>query len=265
MTTIVLGHSGFIGKYIYNNLKKNNKKVIGGNTKNCNLLNKKKINNFFKKKNNFNLIICSSLVKSKVDNQKSFNKNILMISNLLSVINKKKINKIIFLSSIDVYKSTAKFKESTSPTVPKTKYGLSKLISEYLLKNEFSHKKLVILRLTGVYDDDIKGRNMISHIRRGFRARSLNINSSGNELRDYIHVADVAKIVSFFLKNNFSGIYNLATGSSKSVRSYVDKIKKLQTSKKVEIKYSLKNNLQNITIDITKLKKIFSLSKIKNF
>ena len=186
-----------------------------------------------------------------------------MISNLLSVIDKKKVNKIIFLSSIDVYKSNVKFKENTSPTVPKTKYGLYKLTSEYLLKKQFSSKKLIILRLTGVYDDDINGKNMISYIRRGLVKRSLSIKSSGNELRDYIHAVDVAKVINFFLKNNFYGIYNLASGSSKSVRYFVDKIKKTQITNKFKIKYSLKNNLQDIIIDISKLKRIFSLSKIK--
>ena len=41
MNNIVLGHSGFIGSHTYKFLKNKGLKVIGGNTKNCNLLNKK--------------------------------------------------------------------------------------------------------------------------------------------------------------------------------------------------------------------------------
>ena len=108
MTTVVLGHSGFIGKHIFNYLKKKNYLVFGGNTKNCDLTKKRIIKKFFKKKEKINLIICSSLTRSKVDNKKSFNKNILMILNLINVIDKEKINKVIFLSSIDVYKINGK-------------------------------------------------------------------------------------------------------------------------------------------------------------
>ena len=212
MSTIILGHSGFVGKHIYDNLKKNKINPIGGNTKNCNLLKKTQTEKFFKGKNKFNLIICSSLVRSKKDNQKSFNQNILMISNLLNVIDEKNVNKIIFLSSIDTYKPTkSKLKENTSPTIPETKYGLYKLTAEYLLKNKFPSKKLIILRLTGVYDDNINGINMVSYIRRGIKKSFLDINSSGKELRDYIHAEDVAHVVHFFLLNNFSGIYNVAS------------------------------------------------------
>tara|TARA_B100000787_G_C16190085_1_gene296956 strand:+ start:756 stop:1592 length:837 start_codon:yes stop_codon:yes gene_type:complete len=265
MSTIILGHSGFVGKHIYDNLKKNKINPIGGNTKNCNLLKKTQTEKFFKGKNKFNLIICSSLVRSKKDNQKSFNQNILMISNLLNVIDEKNVNKIIFLSSIDTYKPTkSKLKENTSPTIPETKYGLYKLTAEYLLKNKFPSKKLIILRLTGVYDDNINGINMVSYIRRGIKKSFLDINSSGKELRDYIHAEDVAHVVHFFLLNNFSGIYNVATGTSKSVQFYVEKIKKMNFSNKVKINYFLKNNLNDININISKLKKIFSLSKSIN-
>ena len=185
-----------------------------------------------------------------------------MISNLLNVIDEKNVNKIIFLSSIDTYKPTkSKLKENTSPTIPETKYGLYKLTAEYLLKNKFPSKKLIILRLTGVYDDNINGINMVSYIRRGIKKSFLDINSSGKELRDYIHAEDVAHVVHFFLLNNFSGIYNVATGTSKSVQFYVEKIKKMNFSNKVKINYFLKNNLNDININISKLKKIFSLSK----
>ena len=47
MNNIVLGHSGFIGSHIYKYLKNKGLKVIGGNTKNCNLLKKKRHNKFF--------------------------------------------------------------------------------------------------------------------------------------------------------------------------------------------------------------------------
>ena len=47
MSTIILGYSGFIGKYIYKILKNKKEVTIGGNSKNCNLLKKKKYKTFF--------------------------------------------------------------------------------------------------------------------------------------------------------------------------------------------------------------------------
>lgn len=263
MTTILLGHTGFIGKHIFYLFKKNKKKILGGNSKNCNLLKKKQIINFFKNLKNFNLIICSSLVRSKQDNIKSFNNNILMIINLLSSLDEKKINKIIFLSSIDVYSQKNVLKENSTPTIPRNKYGLYKLISENLLKTHFNKRKLIILRLSGVYDDNINGKNMISYIKRGLKKKSLKINSSGKELRDFIHAEDVAKISYFFLQSNLNGIFNVATGKSNNIRYYVNKIYKKNFLNYAKINYDLKNKLQDVIVNVSKLKRIFPLSKLK--
>jgi nucleoside-diphosphate-sugar epimerase len=263
MTTVILGYTGFVGKHIFNYLKKKKFLVLGGNTKNCNLLKKKNIKNFFKKKDKINLIICSSLTRSKEDTVKSFNKNILMILNLINVIDREKINKVIFLSSIDVYKINGKLRENISKTNPITKYGKYKLIAEDLLKKNFSKKKLVILRLSGVYDENINGKNMISYIKRGLKRGHLEIQSSGYELRDYVHANDVAKVIYLFLKSNSYGIFNLASGVSKNIKYYVKRLIKKYPSSNLKISYNNKNHLKDIEININKLKKVFSVLKLK--
>ena len=263
MTTVVLGHSGFIGKHIYKLLKKKQNSVIGGNSKNCNLLKKRQIKSFFKKKKNFNLIICSSLVRSKFDTKKSYNQNILMISNLIKVIDKKTIRKIIFLSSIDVYKKTGILNENNSKIKPDTKYGHYKLFAENLLKKYISKNKLTILRLTGVYDDDINGQNMISFIRRGLKKNYLNIKSSGEELRDYVHANDVAKTIYLFLKNDNYGVFNLASGVSKKVKYFVKKLNKTYSSNNLAIFYNPENHLNDKIVNVNKIKKVISIKDFK--
>ncbi len=263
MTTVVLGYTGFVGKHIFNYLKKKKFLVFGGNTKNCNLLNKKSIKKYFNNKDKVDLIICSSLTRSKVDTKKSFNNNISMILNLINVVDSKKINKVIFLSSIDVYEVNGKLTESISKTNPVTKYGKYKLIAEYLLKKNFSKKKLIILRLSGVYDENIKGKNMISYIKRGLKRGHLNIKSSGDELRDYVHADDVAKVTYLFLKSHSYGIFNLASGVSKNIKYYIKKLIKKYPSNNLKISYNKNNHLKDIEININKLKKVFSILKLK--
>ena len=262
MSTIILGYSGFIGKYIYKILKNKKEFTIGGNSKNCNLLKKKNIKHFFKNKDNFNLIICSSLVRSKVDTKKSQDNNILMISNLIEQIKKKKIKKIIFLSSIDVYSQNGKLIENRTKTNPKTKYGNYKLLAEKLLKINFPKKKLVILRLTGVYDHNINGKNMISYIRRGLKKNFLYIKSSGEELRDYIHAHDVSIVVHYFIKKKNFGVFNLASGVSKKVKYYVNKLNNVNSEKK-KILYDNKVQLKDIIVDVKKLNKLLPISKFR--
>lgn len=263
MTTVILGYTGFVGKHIFDYLKKKKFLVLGGNTKNCNLLYKRSIKKFFKNKDKINLIICSSLTRSKVDTKKSFNINISMILNLINVIDRKKINKIIFLSSIDVYKLNGKLQEGISKTTPVTKYGKYKLIAEDLLKKNFSKKKLIILRLSGVYDENIKGINMISYIKRGLKKGHLKIKSSGDELRDYVHANDVAIVTYLFLKSHSYGIFNLASGVSKNIKYYVKRLIKKYPSNNLKISYNNKNHLKDIEISINKLKKVFSTLKLK--
>ena len=181
-----------------------------------------------------------------------------MISNLVKLVNEQKINKIIFLSSIDVYEVKGKLNENKSKIKPNTFYGKYKVLAESLLKEYIPNEKLIILRLTGVYDKNINGRNMISHIKRGLKNRSLNIYSSGEELRDYMNAYDVAKTIYFLLKKDANGIYNLATGISKKVKYFINKLNKQYQLEKKQIFYNSNVCLNDIIIDVNKIKKIIS-------
>ena len=150
---IILGSSGFIGSNLLRSLMKDNKKIKGYNSKSLNLLNRKKVKQKLGKlKNKTVLIICSAIISKNSINSISNNKNIKMIENIIKYIDKQKIIKLIFLSSVDVYPKYQNFKitEKTTPQ-PETNYGLSKLECEKKLNFFCKSIPLLIFRLPGVY------------------------------------------------------------------------------------------------------------------
>ena len=100
----LLGGSGFIGKYIYENLK-DDFFIETLNSQNCNLLESQDVEKYFTQLSHPSTIIfTSSIVRTVENNFFSYSKNVLMAENIAKFIEKStNIEQIIFLSSIDVY------------------------------------------------------------------------------------------------------------------------------------------------------------------
>ncbi len=255
-TAILIGSTGFIGKSIVKNF---NKKLIKFNSKNLNLLKKSSINKHAKKFKNSTIIYAAGIKRTRGDTFQNFNKNIFIFNNLFSFFFKNRPKKIIFLSSAEVYgkyKGKKKINEKT-PINPFTLYSLSKIIQEKTIKF-FSDKvgyEYIILRLPGIYGRDKEEQSIVSKIVAAIiKKKTFKLNTSGNELRDYIYVNDVGKIVFELSKKKIRNLtINLATGKSLKITEIIKiiqmKLKKniqlQKTNFKDKIEYDLiyKNNL----------------------
>ena len=203
MKTIILGKSSFLTK----NLKKNIKdlEIFSARQK----ADIPKIIKEIEKFKKFNLIfnnfypsnklnsINDNLYKNFYDQSLNFNWE------FLNLINKKKINKIIYTSSSSVYNSI-----SSNPNhidgLNRKLYSSVKLSSETLLHNFCSKNNInyIITRLFNIYgDSDIKFSFIDKLIESYNKKITLKVHNDGNDIRDFIHIDDVVNIYLHIIKN----------------------------------------------------------------
>lgn len=217
-------------------------------------------------KHNIDLVIhlagLKSVAESVEDPLKYYHQNIMSSINLLSVMKKYQVKKIIFSSSATVYGTNNSPLEETmtagigiSNTYSRTKYFIEEILKDmYHSDNQWS---IIILRYfnpCGAHPSGLLGENpndmpnnlmpVILRVADGIQP-ILNIYGSdyptkdGTCIRDFIHVVDLAKgHVSVLDKCTEAGIhiYNLGMGCGYSVKEMVDTFQKVNN---LEIKYQM--------------------------
>ncbi len=264
---ILIGSTGFIGRSIQNNFKK---KLIKFNSKNFNLNNLSKIKKHAKKFKNSTIIYAAGLKRTRGDNFKNFYTNLNLFNNLFEFFFENTPKKIIFLSSAEVYghyKGKKRIDENTK-LMPATNYSLVKILQEKIIR--FFSEKLgfdyLILRLPGVYGNDPENQNIISKmISAKNKSKFFKLNTSGNELRDYVYVNDIGKIITrLTIKNTKNSIVNISSGKSFKINEIKNFIEKNLNKKIYFKKVKQKNKTEyNLIYDNKKLKTFLPKFKFK--
>ena len=287
MKVLLTGGLGYIGSHtavellnngydveildnLYNsNIKTKNKikKITGKDVKfyKVDLLNFKKLDEVFKT-GNFDAVIHFAGLKAVGESSKKpllyYENNISGTINLLKVMQKYNVNKLVFSSSACVYsdKNKAPFKEDAilNPINP---YGRTKLFIEEIIKDFCSASpnfKAIILRYfnpIGAHESGLIGENpngipnnLMPYITRVAFGKLKELSIFGNDyntkdgtgVRDYIHVVDLANGHLAALKTidklNGYEIYNLGTGQGYSVLEVVNTFNKV-CGNKVKYKF----------------------------
>lgn len=193
---------------------------------------------------------------------KYYDNNIGITINLLKLMEKYGVKKIIFSSSATVYKESKILPLTENMPLGVTNpYGRSKLIIEEILQNiAFSDKafKAVILRyfnpigahISGLFGENNNGipNNLMPYIVKVAKGELEYLRVFGNDyntkdgtgVRDYIHVVDLAKahikaIKAFDFSKNIN-IYNIGTGTGYSV---LDIVKNFEKATGINIPYKI--------------------------
>ena len=201
-------------------------------------------------------LISSTLPKNSNDDPiYDVQTNVIPTIQLLNEMVKSEIKKIVFISSGGtVYGSTeCETIPESHPLQPQVSYGITKLTIENYL---YLYKKIhgicpVILRVSNPY-----GERQRVNLAQGAVAVFLNkvINNeiieiwgSGDVVRDYIHVSDVAAaFITALTYDGDNNIFNIGSGVGTSLNQLLDAIEHI-TTHKVERKY-----LPNRSIDVNR-------------
>ncbi|NPA62076.1 MAG: SDR family oxidoreductase [Methanococci archaeon] len=238
---LVTGGAGFIGSHIVDKLIENTHDVIildnltTGNKNNINpkaeFVNADIRDKDLNEKINFKdveVIIHQAAqinVRSSVENpMHDANINVLGTINILEMMRKYDINKIVFASSGGAVYGEPNYLpvDEDHPITPLSPYGLSKYVGEEYIKlyNRLYGIEYAILRYSNVYGErqDPRGEaGVISiFIDKMLKNQSPIIFGDGNQTRDFVYVGDVAK-ANLMALNWKNEVVNIGTGKETSV------------------------------------------------
>ena len=255
---LLISDRGFIGKSLFNALSNNKEhNIYGLNSDNCNLLNEEKTKAAISKIliKPFTIIFLSTFGRFPEDNYDVYNKNVTMITNLLNSIDINLIEQFIFFSSTCLYGRPPKILPLTevNECIPNGYYGLSKFVSESLIKLQLTCP-VSIIRIPGVYGKLDQNKSIISHfINNIINNEPITIYDKGLVLRDYIFIDDIIEVVNHIINLKCEVTINIATGKSIKLIDLVVLIEK-KLNKKANISFINTSHKQfDMTFDITKL------------
>ena len=258
--------------------KENNLSFIEADLSNFSL-----IEGIFKAKN-FDAVIhfaASIVVPESVKNPiKYYMNNTVNTTNLIKLCIENNVNKFIFSSTAAVYGEPDEIPvRETTPTNPINPYGMSKLMSENVLKDcgiAYKDFKYIILRYFNVAGADIKIRigqrfpnathliKVAAETAVGKRDKIYIFGTDyptkdGTCIRDFIHVDDLAdahiKALDYLTENNKSNIFNCGYGKGYSVLEVINTMKEVSgVDFKVEITGRREGDIVVSIADNTKIK-----------
>src|SRR3990167_8831618 len=186
----------------------------------------------------FHLAAQSDIGQSLKDPQKDIAVNFLATQTLLEQAKVLKLKKIIFASSAAVYAKSKKLPiKEEDIKEPISLYGVSKLLSEYLLRNYHKIHGLsyVSLRFANVYgprqDMSAEGGVVAIFIDKILKNDQATIFGDGTQTRDFIYVSDVVKACLLSLRNDVLGEFNIGTAKETFILSLYKKLIELSNVK----------------------------------
>lgn len=196
--------------------------------------------------------------ESVTDPEKYYNNNVIGTHTLLSVMRELGISQLIFSSTCAVYGNPQKLPLTEEhPLDPVNPYGMTKRVVEAML-HDYSQAyglRYVSLRYFNAAGADPGGRlgechnpetHLIPLVLQTASGRQPHVTVFGTDydtpdgtcIRDYIHIADIAKAhlmsLQYIESNEQSNIFNVGTEHGYSVRQIIDTCEKI-TGKKIKI------------------------------
>ena len=278
MKILITGGLGFLGSHIVNSLIRNADTVIvydirarenvSGNViiikgdvfdieHLVNVIRNHSVNKII------HMIGLASISTCRQDPNLSFRLNVLSVQNVLEAMRLADVDRLVFPSTAAVYGivKDPKVGEETIPN-PVNIYGFHKLAAENLIKGydeEYGFNS-TILRLFNVYGDLDKEQGVISiFIKRAMSREPLRV-YGGDQLRDFIHVNDVASIFGKVLNSSSANrkIINVGTGIGISIKEIAEMVRKVFPN--ANVVYEKSNEKEySIYADISLLKSLINV------
>ena len=188
--------------------------------------------------------------------------------NLLNICTQYGVKKFIFASTGAVYGDVPQppASERTTPTLPQSPYGIAKLCVENYLRFFKSERGIdfTALRYSNVYGErqDTEKTTGIVAILCGNHKKGAEttVFGDGEQTRDYIHSADVARVNSLCVEKP-GGIFNIGTSKETSVNEIINCLTKV-SGKQVKVKKgaSKSGDVDRIFLDNSNAEKVLGWS-----
>ena len=250
MTILVAGATGLAGSAIVRELERVNEKVIGISSKDVNLLDRTKTFSYIKDLKPTVLIDAAAKVGGVGGNNaypvEFLSQNLQIQSNLMDAAHEAKVEKFVFLGSSCIYPRNCAQPikedylltgelEQTNSAYAIAKIAGIELIKSYRKEYGYSWISVMPTNLYGPNDNfDLENSHVLPALIRKFVEAKRNNSSevvlwgSGNPLREFLHVDDLAKAVLVCLeKYDDSQQINIGSGDEISIKDLGQKIANL--------------------------------------
>jgi GDP-L-fucose synthase len=242
MTILVAGKTGLVGSAILRGLNKAGKTAVGVNSKDVDLLDRKKTFEYIQDLKP-NLIIDAAARVGGIGANSNFpvnflSENLQIQCNLMDAAHEAKVEKFVFLGSSCIYPKfatqplneksllTGELEESNSA------YAIAKIAGIELIKSyrkQFGYNWISLMptNLYGPYDNfDLENSHVLPALIRKFidaknmKSDTVTLWGSGTPLRDFMHVDDLSEAVIFCSERfNENEHINIGSGQEISIKS----------------------------------------------
>lgn len=247
----IAGHRGMVGSAIWRTLEENGyTNLIGKSSKELDLKHQKSVSDFFRTEKPQVVIDAAAIVGGILAN-KNYPYNFLMENlqiqnNLIDNALKNDVDKFIFLGSSCIYPKLApqplKEEYLLTDTLEPTNewYAIAKIAGVKAceaIRKQYK-KDFVSLMPTNLYGSndnfDLKTSHVLPAMIRKFHEAKLNNHSpvelwgSGQPMREFLYVNDLADAVKFTLENKMEeNLYNVGTGQDLTIKSLAETIQQI--------------------------------------
>jgi len=255
---VVLGASGFLGRAIHAALTQAGVDVIGHSSRTLDLTRPEALAELDSVLTpGTAVVLASALTPDRGQTPATFLANTTMATNLAAYLEGRRVGSLVYLGSDAVYGFGDEPVTEDTPVAPTGYYALGKYAAERVMDcaARASSVPLLVLRVTGVYGpgDPHASYGPNAFARSVARDRSVRIFGAGEEERDHIFVADVAAVTVGLLRTGAEGVYNVATGQSRSFADVVKAIRDLVPYDVEMASVARKSPITHRRFDVTRL------------
>jgi len=265
-----------INDYYDTSLKKDRFKILKFDKKflfkKIDIRKKNSLSNFIKE---FDIKIIINLaaqagVRNSINNPKAYlDNNIIGFFNILEVAKENKIDHLIFASTSSVYGNNKNFplSENDNSDYPLSFYAATKKANEVMAH---SYSNIYKLPCTGLRFFTVYGpygrpdMSLFKFTKAIYNSRYINLFNKGNHIRDFTYVDDIVLGISKVIDRPSKKlipfeIYNVASGNPKSLKVFLNIIKKITNLKpKIKLHQLQLGDIHKTHADIRKIEKAFN-------
>ena len=266
---VLLGGNGFIGQNLASILEKDKVDFISLSSNEVDLSAPDSVSKLADLLQTTDTVVfLSAITPDKGRDTDAFIKNLQMMKHFCAALKSKHVSHVIYFSSDAVYVIDQSRVSEDSPVAPADLYGAMHLSRELML-SDMKSMPHVILRVTMVYGagDTHASYGPNRFFKTALQNNRIDLFGGGEELRDHVHVKDVAALTKLCTFMKTTGLLNIATGRSSTFKE-VARLVANQFQNKIDICESPRANaISYRRYDITNLLKAFptfSLTKIED-
>lgn len=162
----------------------------------------------------------AAVTRLRFNDRRAFDQNLRIVQNILDAL-PSQARHIVFISTIDVYGvSPGDPILETTPVDPDDHYAMAKAAGEFLVRKEAEGRGIgwTVFRLSGIYGPGDEGKSTIHRMTAAaLGARKVLLTGDPQVERDFVWVEDVAFLAERAVRERVVGIYNVATGRSRTI------------------------------------------------